>query len=227
MWEARWTALMSTHAGAISASGLPTASPLPKMGAGASFIEVEELTEALEQDARVVPRTPRGASTSRAATAAKCDKSWTAQTSIKERYVAGWQSYTARKAPPSTSCAGVRRAVEASTRRSRGARREHPQRARRRGGRHGAALHAALETRDEGRQRYVHGPTKKVEPRTRRRMIIKATWRALLMSARHGSLRLAESLNTAARRAGRSTGSLSGAAKTRSSRTSTTQAIEI
>ena len=31
------------------------------MGAGASFIDVEELTEALEQDfARVVPRTPRG-----------------------------------------------------------------------------------------------------------------------------------------------------------------------
>ena len=31
------------------------------MGAGASFIDVEELTAALEQDfARVVPRTPRG-----------------------------------------------------------------------------------------------------------------------------------------------------------------------
>ena len=69
------------------------------MGAGASFIDVEELTEALEQDfARVVPRTPRGS-----LDVASCDRGKVRQVvdganeRIKERYVAGWQSYTARK----------------------------------------------------------------------------------------------------------------------------------
>ena len=43
------------------AFGLPQPFTFKDMGAGASFIDVEELTEALEQDfARVVPRTPRG-----------------------------------------------------------------------------------------------------------------------------------------------------------------------
>ena len=66
------------------------------MGAGASFIDIEELTGALEKDfARVISRTPRGS-----LDVASCDRSRVRQVvdganeRIKERYVAGWHSYT-------------------------------------------------------------------------------------------------------------------------------------
>jgi hypothetical protein len=139
------------------------------MGAGASFIDVEELTEALEQDfARVVPRTPRGS-----LDVASCDRGKVRQVvdganeRIKERYVAGWQSYTARKGAAvdelRDACAALvedfheaepRCALPANTASA----------LVEKASRHGAALHAALEglvTKAGGE--YVHGPTKKVE----------------------------------------------------------------
>ena len=145
------------------------AAPTSWMGAGASFIDVEELTEALEQDfARVVPRTPRGS-----LDVASCDRGKVRQVvdganeRIKERYVAGWQSYTARKGAAvdelRDACAALvedfheaepRCALPANT----------PSALVDMASRHGAALHAALEglvTKAGGE--YVHGPTKKVE----------------------------------------------------------------
>ena len=139
------------------------------MGAGASFIDVEELTAALEQDfARVVPRTPRGS-----LDVTSCDRGKVRQVvdganeRIKERYVAGWQSYTARKGfavdELRDACAALvedfhetepRCALPANT----------PSALIDMASRHGAALHAALEglvTKAGGE--YVHGPTKKVE----------------------------------------------------------------
>ena len=139
------------------------------MGAGASFIDVEELIDALEQDfARVVPRTPRGS-----LDVASCDRGKVRQVvdganeRIKERYVAGWQSYTARKGAAlddlRDACAALvedfheaepRCALPANT----------PSALVDMASRHGAALHAALErlvTKAGGE--YVHGPTKKVE----------------------------------------------------------------
>ena len=69
------------------------------MGAGSSLHDVEALTDHLEQAfARVIPRTPRGS-----LDVASCDRGKVRQVvdganeRIKERYVAGWQSYTARK----------------------------------------------------------------------------------------------------------------------------------
>ena len=62
------------------------------MGAGASFIDVEELTEALEQDfARVVPRTPRGS-----LDVASCDRGKVRQVvdnankRVEKRYADAW-----------------------------------------------------------------------------------------------------------------------------------------
>ena len=146
------------------------------MGAGASFIDVEELIDALEQDfARVVPRTPRRLDV------ASCDRGKVRQVvdganeRIKERYVAGWQSYTARKGAAvdelREACAALvedfheaepRCALPANT----------PSALVEKASRHGAALHAALEglVTNAGGE-YVHGPTKRWSASRKRRRI--------------------------------------------------------
>ena len=62
------------------------------MGAGASFIDAEELTAALEQDfARVIPRTPRGS-----LDVASCDRGKVRQVvdnankRVEKRYADAW-----------------------------------------------------------------------------------------------------------------------------------------
>ena len=143
------------------------------MGAGASFIDVEELTEALEQDfARVVPRTPRGS-----LDVASCDRVKVRQVvdsankRVEKRYADAWNKCAVvrgetipavdelrdacaalvedfhEKAPRCALAAdaGVSALVDMASR-------------------CGAALHEALErlvTRAGGE--YVHGPQKAAE----------------------------------------------------------------
>ena len=140
------------------------------MGAGASFIDVEELTEALEQDfARVVPRTPRGS-----LDVASCDRGKVRQVRGRRQrthqgalrrgvaVVHGEEGRRRRRTARRVRRAGGRLPRDGAARR---AAREHPQRNLvEKASRHGAALHAALErlvTKAGGE--YVHGPTKKVE----------------------------------------------------------------
>ena len=140
------------------------------MGAGASFIDIEELTGALEKDfARVISRTPRGS-----LDVASCDRSRVRQVvdganeRIKERYVAGWHSYTAKKGAAvdelRDACAALVAAFHEAEPRCALSATANASALVEMASRHGAALHAALEglvTKAGGE--YVHGPTKKVE----------------------------------------------------------------